>query len=168
MGSTIVMEQMRSLRPITAGDEEFLYLVYASTREEELARVDWDEAQKTAFLRMQFAAQHQYYQENYLDTTWDVILVDQQPAGRLYVARWPEEIRIVDIALLPQYRNAGVGTTLLQELQVEAVQAGKPLRIHVEQFNPALGLYRRLGFRVIEDRGVYFLMEWTPPLATRP
>jgi ribosomal protein S18 acetylase RimI-like enzyme len=97
-----------------------------------------------------------------------VILVDQQPAGRLYVARWPEEIRIVDIALLPQYRNAGVGTTLLQELQVEAVQAGKPLRIHVEQFNPALGLYRRLGFRVIEDRGVYFLMEWTPPLATRP
>jgi ribosomal protein S18 acetylase RimI-like enzyme len=168
MGSGIAMERTIHLRPIEADDEELLYRVYASTRDVELAQVDWDEAQKTAFLRMQFAAQHQYYQEHYVDTTWDVILIDDQAAGRLYVARWPEEIRIVDIALLPAYRNVGVGSILLRELQREAEQAGKALRIHVERFNPALRLYARLGFGVLEDRGVYYLMQWTPSPETKP
>jgi hypothetical protein len=77
-----------TLRPITPDDEEFLCRVYGSTREEELALTDWDVAQKTAFVQMQFAAQHRYYQENYRQTTFDVILADGVPAGRLYVARW--------------------------------------------------------------------------------
>ena len=81
-------------------------------------------------------------------------------AGRLYVARWSDEIRIVDIALLPDYGNRGIGTTLLRELQSEAAAAGRPLRIHVERFNPALRFYERLGFRQIEDKGVYLFMEW--------
>ena len=166
MESSIVMQRTITLRPIEAGDEEFLYQVYAGTREVELAQVDWDQAQMAAFLRMQFAAQHQYYQENYIDTAWDVIVVDEQLAGRLYVARWPEEIRIVDIALIAAFRNAGIGRTLLLQLQAEAEQAGKPLRIHVEQFNPAIRLYERLGFHVIGDRGVYYLMQWIPPTLT--
>jgi ribosomal protein S18 acetylase RimI-like enzyme len=90
---------------------------------------------------------------------FDVILVDGQPAGRLYVSREDDEIRIVDIALLPEYCNRGIGTTLLKGLQSEAAAAGKPLRIHVERFNPALRLYERLGFRQIDDRGVYLFME---------
>ena len=79
--------------------------------------------------------------------SFDVIVVDGQPVGRLYVARWSDEIRIVDIALLSDYCNRGIGTTLLRGLQSEAAAAGKPLRIHVERFNPALRLYERLGFR---------------------
>jgi ribosomal protein S18 acetylase RimI-like enzyme len=78
----------------------------------------------------------------------------------LYVARWEREIRIMDIALLPEDRGAGIGTKLLRELQEEARAAGKSLTIHVERFNPALGLYERLGFQQIEDKGVYLLMEW--------
>jgi ribosomal protein S18 acetylase RimI-like enzyme len=151
-----------TLRPITPDDEEFLCQVYASTREEELALTDWDPAQKAAFVQMQFAAQHRYYQENYRQTTFDVILVDGQPAGRLYVARWAKQIRIVDIALLPEYRNAKIGSTLLHELMTEAAAAGKPVSIHVERYNPALRLYTRLGFVPIGEHGVYFLMEWTP------
>jgi ribosomal protein S18 acetylase RimI-like enzyme len=151
-----------TLRPGEPDDEEFLYRVYASTREAELALVDWDAAQKAAFLRMQFAAQHQYYQEHYTGAAFQVILADGRPAGRLYVARWPDEIRIVDIALLPEYRNAGIGTALLRELLAEGAQAGKPVTIHVEQFNPALRLYARLGFTRIAERGVYYLMEWSP------
>lgn len=78
------------------------------------------------------------------------------PRGRdLYVSRWSEEIRIVDIALLPDSCNRGIGTALLRQLQAEAQASGKPLRIHVERFNPALPLYERLGFRQIEDKGVY-------------
>ena len=154
-----------TLRPITPDDEEFLCQVYASTREEELALTDWDPAQKAAFVQMQFAAQHRYYQENYRQTTFDVILVGGQPAGRLYVARWAKQIRIVDIALLPEYRNAKIGSTLLHELMMEAAAAGKPVSIHVERYNPALRLYTRLGFVPIGEHGVYFLMEWTPGTA---
>ncbi len=75
-------------------------------------------------------------------------------------SRWPDEICIVDIALLPEFCNRGIGTTILRTLQAEASAAGKPLRIHVERFNPALRLYERLGFRLVEDRGVYLFLEW--------
>ena len=151
-----------TLRPIGADDEAFLYRVYAATREAELAKVEWDAAQREAFLWQQFTAQHRYYQEHYADTAFQVILVDGRPAGRLYVARWPDEIRIVDIALLPEARDAGSGAGLVRELQAEATRAGKPLRMHVEIFNPARRLYERLGFRTIADRGVYLFLEWSP------
>ena len=150
------------MRPIRLDDHPFLLELYASTREQELAALPWDAAQKAAFVRMQFDAQHAQYQEHYAGAAFDIILINGQPAGRLYVARKDEEIRIVDIALLPDYCNRGIGTTLLRGLQSEAAAVGrKPLRIHVERFNPALRLYERLGFRQIADRGVYLFMEWT-------
>ena len=151
-----------SLHPVEPGDEEFLYRVYASTRQEELAPVPWPEEQKEAFLRMQFDAQARYYQEHYADAVFSVILLDAQPVGRFYVARWPEDIRIVDIALLPEYRDAGIGTSLLKALISESEGAGKPLSIHVERFNPALRLYERLGFSRVADKGVYFLLKLPP------
>jgi ribosomal protein S18 acetylase RimI-like enzyme len=91
-----------------------------------------------------------------------VILSDDHPAGRLYVARWREEIRIVDIALLSEHRGMGIGTQLLRDLISESEDSGKPLSIHVERFNPALRLYERLGFRAVADKGVYLLMERPP------
>jgi GNAT superfamily N-acetyltransferase len=146
-------------RPICSGDEPFLYQVYASTRMDELALIDWTDEQKTAFLQMQFAAQHKFYQEQYTETDFLVILLDNIPIGRLYVARWTEEIRIVDIAILPAYRRAGIGTQIVKDLIAEAGAAGKPLRIHVERENPALQLYNRLGFVLLKDKGVYLFME---------
>jgi GNAT superfamily N-acetyltransferase len=150
-----------SLRPAGPEDTPFLLQVYGSVRSGELAATDWTDSQKAAFVEMQFAAQSQYYREHYPDTSFDVIVLDGQPVGRLYVARWADEIRIVDIALLPVYCNRGLGTTLVRALQAEAAASRKPLRIHVERFNPALRLYQRLGFNQIVDRGVYLFMEWT-------
>jgi ribosomal protein S18 acetylase RimI-like enzyme len=147
-----------SLRPAAAEDEEFLYQVYASTRAEELAQVNWDSEQKEAFLRMQFNAQAAFYRENYPAAEFQVILVDGQAAGRLYVERRAGETRIMDIALLPQHRGRGIGTTLLKEIIAE----GRPVSIHVEIFNPALRLYTRLGFRKAADKGVYWLMRREP------
>jgi len=148
------------LRPTTSDDDSFLARVYGGTRAAELASVSWTDEEKAAFVQMQFAAQAQYYREHYPNTSFDVIVLDDQPVGRLYVARWSDEIRIVDIALLPTYCNRGLGTTLVRALQAEAAASRKLLRIHVERFNPALRLYERLGFRQIEDRGVYLFMEW--------
>lgn len=152
-----------SLRPIGPEDEAFLFTLYASTREEELKIVPWTDEQKHAFLQMQFRAQHQFYQEQYTGSTFDVILVDEVAAGRLYVARWGKELRIIDIALLPAWRGHGIGSRLLRTLQDEATAAHKPLTIHVERMNPALRLYERLGFTLSEDKGVYLFLEWRPP-----
>ncbi len=148
-----------SLRQAVPEDRDFLLRVYASTRAEEMLLVDWNDEQKDAFLRMQFEAQDTYYRENYGSATFDVIEVDGEPAGRLYVARWADEIRIIDIALLPEHRGVGIGTALLSALLDEAAEAGKRLSIHVEVNNPARRLYERLGFVVVEEQGVYLLME---------
>jgi ribosomal protein S18 acetylase RimI-like enzyme len=154
------MAESITLRPVSAADEAFLREVYWSTRAEELAQAPWDHEQKTAFLRMQFDAQARYYHEVYPNGAFDVILIEGEPAGRLYVNRGPDEVRIIDIAMLPAYRNRGIGTHLIGALQAEAALARKPLRIHVERFNPALRLYERLGFQPIADRGVYLFLEW--------
>ena len=157
-------------RPITPEDEDLLYRVYASTREEELSAVVWEPGQKEAFLRQPFEAQHRWYQENYAGAEFLVILAGGSqggtPAGRLYLVRWEKEIRLIDIALLPEHRNGGVGSAILGEVLAEGSAAGKPVTIHVEKFNPALRLYERLGFTPIEDRGVYYLMERKPDPAT--
>jgi ribosomal protein S18 acetylase RimI-like enzyme len=151
-----------TLRPVSPSDRDFLLQVYASTREEELQLVDWSDDQKTAFVRMQFDAQDAYYREHYSPATFDVVEVDGEPVGRLYVARWEDEIRIMDIALLPEFRGAGVGTRLLRELLTEGAREGKRVSIHVEKQNPALRLYERLGFTPLADRGVYLLLEAQP------
>lgn len=156
------MHQALTFRPIGPDDESFLYEVYASARAEEMALVDWTEDQKKAFLRMQFNAQHQYYQDVYAGASFQIILLNEQPIGRLYLARWSHEIRIIDIALLSQFRNTGIGTALLKDLLAEAAQAGQAVTIHVEKFNQALRLYERLGFIKTLDKGVYFFLKWTP------
>ena len=151
-----------TLRTATPADDAFLRQVYATTRSSELAMVEWTDEEKMAFVEMQFRAQAQHYREHYPDTSFDVVLFDGEPVGRLYVARWTSEIRIVDIALLPEFSGRGIGTQLIRNLQEEARAASKPLRIHVERFNPALRLYERLGFRQIADRGVYLFLERQP------
>jgi GNAT superfamily N-acetyltransferase len=156
-----------TLTPIGPDDAELLLRIYASTRAEELAGVAWSDAQREVFLRQQFTAQHAYYQEHYAGASFDVIRVEGRPCGRLYVARWPREIRVMDIALLPECRNEGLGGRVLAALLAEARAAGLPVTIHVERMNRALRFYERLGFRVKEDKGVYLFLEWLPAEAER-
>ncbi len=141
-------------------DESFSEQVYACTRAEELALTDWSDVQKAAFCHHQFVAQDAHYRAHYPGAEFSIIERAGVPAGRLFVARWEKEVRIMDIVLLPEHRGAGIGTRLLRDLQEAARAAGKALSIHVEKFNPAMCLYERLGFQAIEDKGVYLLMEW--------
>jgi ribosomal protein S18 acetylase RimI-like enzyme len=151
-----------SLRPINGSDQEFLYSVYASTRQDELSVVPWTEMEKEAFLRQQFNAQHRYYSENFADAQFQVIEEDGQAVGRLYLHRRPAELNIIDIALLPECRRQGLGSAMLQDVLDEGQRTGKRVTIHVERNNPALRLYTRLGFHLLEDQGVYYFMEWQP------
>ncbi|MBU0675051.1 MAG: GNAT family N-acetyltransferase [Proteobacteria bacterium] len=152
-----------ALRPISEGDEEFLYEVYASTRAWEMALTGWDQAEQEKFLRMQFSFQAQAYAQNYHHPDYQIILWQNSAAGRLYLDRRAQEIRIVDIALLPEYRDRGIGTYLFEKLQEEGLHQGLAVTIHVERFNRAKNLYERLGFRQIRQTDeVYQLMEWQP------
>lgn len=152
-----------TLRAVTPADEPFLQHLYASTRAEELALTDWSAAQKQAFVQAQFQAQTHHYRTYYPTATFSVIVHAGTPVGRLYVDRWPREIRIMDIALLPPYRNHGWGTQLLQHLLAEGQAQGKAVSIHVEKFNPAYRLYTRLGFAKVGETGVYDLLRWATP-----
>ena len=120
--------------------------------------VPWDEATKTAFVMQQFTAQDRSWAAERPGTVREIVLVDDEPAGRLYVDRTADEIRVVDITLLPEHRGAGVGTALLSSILAEADRKSLPISIHVERHNPALRLYRRIGFEVIDDLGVYLFL----------
>lgn len=157
-GEPVSIESI-SLRPIQASDREFLFQLYAGTREEELAVVPWTAAQKEAFLRQQFDAQTRHYEMAFVDGRFDIIRAGSEDIGRLYVWRQPGELRIVDIALLPAWRGRGIGTALINDLLSEAAAGDQRVTIHVEKNNPALRLYLRLGFRERADNGAYWLME---------
>ena len=153
--------QTLTLREVAADDDDFLLVVYGSTRAEELAPVPWSPEQKQAFLTMQFNAKRSDYQQRYPDAEYDVILMDQQPVGRLWIGRDENQIRLLDIALLPEAQNKGVGTALLRNLIAEATESRKPLRHMVFVYNSnADRFYERLGFKMIEDLGAYKHMEY--------
>ena len=150
------------LRDTGPGDDQFLFKLYASTREEEMAPWGWGAAQKEMFLRMQFQAWQHGLVADALKTTDSIILRDGERIGRIVVVRSSSEICLADIALLPNHRGAGIGATLIGELQAEAAAGSLPLRLQVVRDNRAARLYHRLGFAVIGDSGFHFKMEWLP------
>jgi ribosomal protein S18 acetylase RimI-like enzyme len=150
------------LRDSTPEDEPFLREVYASTREQELAMTQWTDEQRATFLRFQFDAQQAHYRQQYPDASYHVILNDADLVGRLYVARLPGEIKVLDLTVLPPHRNHGIGSELMNEILAEANNDGKAVLIWVEQTSPAQELFKRLGFSKKEDDGYQDLLEWRP------
>ena len=156
------MKNRTSLRRVTDDDWEFLYRVYSDTRQDELSPVPWSAEEKDAFLRFQFDAQRKYYAEVFSAADYYVVETGGEPIGRLYLDRREDEIRLIDIALLSSFRGRGLGSELMADVLHEGQKKGLLVRIHVEHNNPAMRLYKRLGFTKIEEQGVYWLMEWTP------
>jgi GNAT superfamily N-acetyltransferase len=134
--------------------------VYASTRLEEFEGFDWDDNQKQAFIKMQFLARER--SQPRVDNK--IILLNGRAIGRILVDRTETPMVLRDIALLTEYRNAGIGSRLLRELMTEAASAGKPIRLHVVSTSPAVRFYERLGFRSSSNEaGVAYLeMNWVP------
>lgn len=149
-----------TFRDETAADVEFLADLYASTREEELRPVPWTDEQKRLFLRSQFDAQSAHYKHHYHDADYLVIERGGERAGRVYLHWLNDDLRIVDIALMPAHRGHGVGREILEALMDEAAGKGCSVSIHVERNNPAMRLYERLGFVPVDEHGMYLLMKW--------
>lgn len=153
------------LRPITDADLEFLFQLYTSTRLEEKALVGWGDVQWEAFMQMQFNLQHRQYLRNYEQPSFDLIMLANVPVGRLYVNRGSKEIRIVDISLLPEYRGRGIGGGVMRKILREGDASGVPVTLHVEQSNPVVAQYKRLGFKQERSAEVYYFMKRPPELA---
>jgi ribosomal protein S18 acetylase RimI-like enzyme len=150
-----------ALRPVRPEDQSFLYEVYTSTRADELARVGWSTEQMQDFLQMQFRAQQQQYQFSYPNATRQIIEHNGLPVGRLIVDRSANETLLVDIALLSEFRNLGIGTSLLCDLLAE----GNKVTLNVIRSNPAANLYQRLGFVFVGEEAFHSKMEWSPAAA---
>lgn len=158
-----LLDQGFGLRSERQGDQSFLESLYISVRWPELDPSGWTDEAKLGFLQDQFALQDKHYAEYYAEAEFLLLEKQNVPLGRLYLYRARTDIRIVDISLLPEVRNIGIGTALLQDVIAEAIETGRSVSIHVEKFNPAQMLYRRLGFREVEEKGPYWLMEWVQP-----
>jgi ribosomal protein S18 acetylase RimI-like enzyme len=154
------MYSMLNLRKVLSQDETFLYEVYAGTRRDELQATGWSGETLDAFLRMQFDVQKRSFALQHPDADHQLVLLDDVPAGRIMTAVAEDSLLLVDVSLLPAYRQNGIGTRLIQDLQQKAKQSAKSVRLHVVQDNPARNLYARLGFVVTGERFPYFAMEW--------
>ena len=150
-----------AFRTSVEADTPFLRHLYGTTREEELRLVPWTPEQKAAFLVMQFQAQATHYKQFYPECQFLVIELEGCPIGRLYIDRGEDDIRVTDIALLPEFRGRGIGRMLMEEILAESATTGKRVTIYVEHYNPARRLYDRLGFRHVDTNGIYHLMEWS-------
>jgi ribosomal protein S18 acetylase RimI-like enzyme len=155
------------LQPVQVDDEPVLFEIYASTRAEEMALVGWTPAQQEAFLHMQYEAQRQSYRSQFPAAEYRLVRRDGYVAGRLIVDRSTEELLVLDIALLPAHRDAGIGSALMFDLMAEASRSRKLIRLHVERFNRALNWYQRLGFATVREDAVYLEMEWHPEEASQ-
>lgn len=150
-----------TLRPVTPEDDQFLLALYHSTRERELSQAAWQDGQRESFVRWQFDLQRREYDARFPDARYQLLLIDNEPAGRIWVGADEEQIRLLDIAILPQFQNRGAGTILLKNLMQEAEAEKKFLRHMVFVLNDnAHRFYERLGFVIIEDLGAYKHMEW--------
>lgn len=152
------------LRDVEPGDEPLLVRVYAGGRAEELALVPWDAPRKQSFVEMQFAAQLLHYREHYPHAQQQVICADSKPVGRLYLDRGTAEYRILDVAILPENRNTGIGTFVIKEILNEAYSARLSVTIYVETIT-ALRFFERLNFRNISHDEFKALMRWDPDQA---
>ena len=155
-----------SLQPFPADHQDFLFQLYASTRAAEFSAFGWNAAQLEAFLRMQFNAQKQWYEVAYPGADHKLIVVDEKPAGRILVFRETDANLLVDIALLDEYRNRGIGTQLLRELIASSEKEGRGVRLQVLKNNPACRLYQRLGFIQTGEDGMYYQMLRKPAVGS--
>jgi hypothetical protein len=153
-----------SLSPFKDSDQPFLIELYTSTRAEEMALVPWTHEQKQGFLQMQFQAQDLSYRERYPNASFEIIKLNNEQIGRFYLAELADEIRIIDLTLLPQHFNPEIFIKLIENVLQKAETDGKPVQIYLESFNPLAEVFARLGFQKAGEHGIYFLWRHLPAL----
>ncbi len=167
MNQTISANQSKiSIRESEASDTPFLEKLYLETRYSEFAQIGWDENRIRMLLKMQFDTQTQAYQMQFPDARTFVIEADGVAVGRLITGDNSNELRLIDIAILPASHGFGIGNFVMKKLQTEARKIGKSMILQVLKTNiPAIGLYEKFSFETVSEDDLYLTMEWrTEPL----
>jgi len=151
-----------TLRDAVPEDLAFLARLYNDTRRQEVAAWGWLPEQQEIFLRMQFDAQRASYRATFPGATDHIVCLDNVAVGRVLVNEDAAGMRLVDIALLAEQRNRGIGTELVRGLLRECETRGLALRLQVFQGNTAIRLYQRLGLKESGGDSMYTQMEWIP------
>lgn len=153
-------ESRVTLRDAGPEDIQFLAQLYRDTRRNEVNAWGWPQEQQELFLKMQFDAQRRSHQATFPDATDRIICVGNVAVGHMLVGFEPGGMRLIDIALLDEYRNQGIGTQLIRQLMQDCEEQDRVLRLQVLQGNPAIRLYCRAGFVQSSADPMYVQMEW--------
>jgi len=156
-----MFESQVTLRNATAGDIKFLARLYFDTRRQEVATWGWSPQQQEMFLRMQFDALSKSYRSAFPNAVDHIVCLESSAVGRVLVEQEPAGMCLIDIALLEEHRNRGIGTGLLRQLLQECESQGCTLQLQVLQGNQAIRLYQRMGFVQSGADPMYVQMEWT-------
>ena len=149
-----------SCRAANENDRIFLQKLYAVTRRDEFAGINWNETQVENFLAMQFDLQSRAYAMQFPGAVHLIVEFERTPIGRLIIYSGAKEKRLVDVAVLPDFRGRGIGAFLISELQREAVAENKALVLRVLKMNDrAVAFYERCGF-ARADENLYWAMSW--------
>jgi ribosomal protein S18 acetylase RimI-like enzyme len=147
-----------SLRQSTDSDLPFLRTLYRTVRDPELALTQWSEEQKQAFSDSQFSLQDQHYRKYYPGALFLVIQHQSEPVGRIYVAKAADQLRLMELALLPRFQGRGWGSSVVRAVLDHADRERLETLLFVESSNPAYALYLRNGFLADGLEGVYVRM----------
>lgn len=151
------------LRPALPQDEPFVHQLIRQVIYDQLLAHLWDPTYRDALLDLQVRAKENSYAFVHPQADHAVIMLDDQAVGRLLIDRAGPFYHLVDISILPKHRSGGIGTRIILGVCMEAEMMRKNVRLYVSIANArAIELYRRLGFRVIEDLSANLLMEKTP------
>ena len=152
---------MLRLRPEREDDRDFRYRLFCDSREPEFALLA--PAAFAQLMTQQFHAQTLSYLGLFPQARFDIIELSREPIGRIVVDRPGTVVHLVDQAIVPPWRGRGVGTAIVRALMDEARASGVPVRVEVaSETDPALRLYRRLGFAPVETASLFLRLEWRP------
>ena len=136
-------------RQATPEDKEFLYCLNRAAYEDLVRKQfgEWDEAW-----------QRQYFERKWEPQKYEIVEQAGRRIGALSVLRTNEEVRILEIQLLPEFQGRGIGSELLQREFRYADARAVPVRLQVLRENRAKTLDERLGFQICGETDTHFLM----------
>jgi ribosomal protein S18 acetylase RimI-like enzyme len=151
-------------RPEREADEEFCFDLFCGSRAPGGNLAALDAPLRERLMRQQFAGQSASYRASYPNARFEIVECDGAPIGRIVIARTPDAVLIVDIALIASQRRRGIGASLVNGVLDEARAAGLPVRLSVFASNAAaLRFYLRLGFNPIASSALGMRLEWRDP-----
>ncbi|MGE3801483.1 MAG: hypothetical protein AB7H80_10710 [Candidatus Kapaibacterium sp.] len=149
-----------SLRPVAAPDESFLFELFGAIKERDLEHTKLTRPQRRHFIRSQYDARKKHYDKFFDDAEDSLILNEKKKIGRLILQRKEEEFRIIALEILPDYNGKGVYESIIQDIQAEAEEVGKPISVQVEQLGGWFDMLSALGFEKTGETEAHYQMEW--------